>query len=90
MIKSEKFIISGVVQGVGFRYFTAHQGIKLGLTGYAHNLGNGDVEVIATGSQESLELLYEWLKQGAPMASVDCVHRSECFPETPLKGFAIH
>ncbi|CAH2563768.1 acylphosphatase [Vibrio cholerae] len=42
-----KFIVSGHVQGVGFRYHTSHQGLKLGLTGYAKNLNNGDVEVVA-------------------------------------------
>ncbi|WP_053035756.1 acylphosphatase, partial [Vibrio cholerae] len=56
-----KFIVSGHVQGVGFRYHTSHQGLKLGLTGYAKNLNNGDVEVVACGTPERLEELYLWL-----------------------------
>ncbi|MCE0492577.1 acylphosphatase [Vibrio salinus] len=90
MTKSEKFIVSGIVQGVGFRYFTAHQGINLGLTGFARNLSNGNVEVIATGEPEQLDDLYEWLKQGSPMASVESIQRVEYFPEKPFKGFSIH
>lgn len=44
--------VKGVVQGVGFRFHTAHEGLKLGLTGYAKNLSDGSVEVIACGHEE--------------------------------------
>ncbi|RQW63538.1 acylphosphatase [Vibrio viridaestus] len=90
MEKSEKFIVSGIVQGVGFRYFTANQGLKLGLTGYARNLSSGDVEVVATGKPEQIELLYEWLHTGSPMATVDHIERMEFFPEKPFRGFSTH
>ncbi|MGB2079483.1 MAG: acylphosphatase, partial [Vibrio sp.] len=40
-----KFLVSGRVQGVGFRYFTGHEAQRLGLTGYAKNLADGRVEV---------------------------------------------
>ncbi|POF52593.1 acylphosphatase, partial [Vibrio vulnificus] len=42
-VRCEKFVVSGRVQGVGFRYHTSHQGLKLNLVGYAKNLCNGDV-----------------------------------------------
>lgn len=64
-----KFIVSGVVQGVGFRYYTCHEGNKRGVTGYAKNLDNGDVEVIACGDEVLVESLHEWLKKG-PRSSV--------------------
>ena len=54
VLKCEKFLIVGHVQGVGFRYHTSHQGLKLGLTGYAKNLNSGDVEVIACGTEEQI------------------------------------
>ena len=49
--KCEKFTVSGLVQGVGFRYHTSYQGMRLGLTGYAKNLNNGDVEVVVCGEE---------------------------------------
>lgn len=52
--KCEKFTVSGIVQGVGFRYHTSHYGMKLGLTGYAKNLNNGDVEVVVCGNEEQI------------------------------------
>lgn len=89
MTKSEKFIVSGIVQGVGFRYFTVNEGIKLGLTGYARNKSNGNVEVVATGDPEQLDSLYEWLKVGSPHASVENIERTDYFPEKPFKRFSI-
>lgn len=65
----KKFIVSGVVQGVGFRYFTCHEGNKRELTGYAKNLNNGNVEVVACGDEKLVVSLHEWLKKG-PRTSV--------------------
>ena len=75
--KCEKFNVSGIVQGVGFRYHTSHQGLKLGLTGYAKNLNSGDVEVIVCGNHEQIELMAEWLMQGPRTATVNGVTREE-------------
>ncbi len=68
--QSMKFIVSGIVQGVGFRYHTCHEGNRIGLTGYAKNLDNGDVEVVACGEERQLDALHEWLKQGPRTAKV--------------------
>ncbi|WP_437609059.1 acylphosphatase [Erwinia sp. V71] len=69
---SEKCIkawIYGMVQGVGFRYFTQAQAKKLGLTGYAHNLADGSVEVLACGAAEQVDELVDWLKAGGPRSA---------------------
>ncbi|EIA3112283.1 TPA: acylphosphatase [Vibrio cholerae] len=84
-----KFIVSGHVQGVGFRYHTSHQGLKLGLTGYAKNLNNGDVEVVACGAPERLEELYIWLQEGPKTASVRQVRRLSSELEHDYQGFEI-
>ncbi|KUO24701.1 acylphosphatase [Vibrio cholerae] len=84
-----KFIVSGHVQGVGFRYHTSHQGLKLGLTGYAKNLNNGDVEVVACGAPERLEELYLWLQEGPKIASVRQVRRLSSELEHDYPGFEI-
>ncbi|MGX9416076.1 acylphosphatase [Vibrio sp. RC27] len=85
----EKFTVSGMVQGVGFRYFTSHQGLKLGLTGYAKNLYNGDVEVVACGDEEKREALFQWLHQGSPAAQVARVKRATYQSDKIYRGFAI-
>ncbi len=60
----------GRVQGVWFRDSTRRRAEQLGITGYATNLANGDVEVLACGSPEALESLHEWLQTGPPLAKV--------------------
>ncbi|UGA56274.1 acylphosphatase [Vibrio sp. VB16] len=83
-----KFIVSGVVQGVGFRYHTCHEGNKRGLTGYAKNLDNGDVEVIACGDESSIESLHDWLKKGPRMSIVNQL-LSQQLEFKSYKGFNI-
>ncbi|ENM5773099.1 acylphosphatase [Vibrio mimicus] len=87
--KCDRFIVSGHVQGVGFRYHTSHQGLKLGLTGYAKNLNSGDVEVVACGLPEKLDEFYIWLQDGPRTASVKQVIRSSCELERVYQGFEI-
>lgn len=75
--QSTKFIVSGIVQGVGFRYHTCHEGLKRGLTGYAKNLDNGDVEVVACGASDAIDSLGLWLKQGPRFSTVNKVTAHE-------------
>lgn len=51
--------VSGMVQGVGFRYFTVLAAHRLNITGWVRNLHNGNVQVEAQGSQQALFSLYE-------------------------------
>lgn len=79
-------LVSGLVQGVGYRYFTRKKAFELGLSGYAENLPDGRVEVVAEGERIHLEHLIHHLRQGprgAKVARVD-VQWSEA---TGLKGF---
>jgi acylphosphatase len=64
-----KVTVSGIVQGVGFRYFIARIAKDLGLTGYAKNLFNGDVEIVAEGRNEFLEELIKKAKEGPRLQS---------------------
>lgn len=59
-----KASIKGRVQGVGFRFHTAHEGLKCGLTGYAKNLPNGSVEVLACGMKRQLRSCCYGYKKG--------------------------
>jgi acylphosphatase len=64
------FTIKGRVQGVFFRDSTRRVAQSLGLTGYAINLANGDVEVLACGDAAAIDSLASWLRQGPRMAQV--------------------
>ena len=59
-------IITGRVQGVGFRFFVIRCARRLGLTGWVRNAANGGVEVVAEGSPEALSELLAELQQGPP------------------------
>jgi acylphosphatase len=63
-------IVSGGVQGLGFRYFVWQQARSLGLTGWVRNLLNGTVEVLAEGNRPHLEQLATALRSGPPAADV--------------------
>ncbi|UJF20015.1 acylphosphatase [Vibrio sp. SS-MA-C1-2] len=66
-----KVLVTGHVQCVGFRYHTAHEGLKLDLTGFAKNLVDGRVEVQAFGDVAQIEILVKWLEEGPITARVD-------------------
>jgi acylphosphatase len=77
-----RYRVEGRVQGVWFRESTRQQAAKLGIRGYAINLPDGSVEVLACGESAALDTLAEWLRQGPPMAQVRSVvcraHDGEC------------
>ncbi|HEX7325791.1 MAG TPA: acylphosphatase [Rhodanobacteraceae bacterium] len=81
-----RFLISGRVQGVFFRAATREYALRLGVAGYAKNLPDGRVEVVAAGSDDALADLERWLHRGPPAAEVDTVTR-EALPEQALRGF---
>lgn len=82
--------VYGRVQGVGFRYTTQHEAQRLGLTGYAKNMDDGSVEVVACGDSEQVEQLMKWLKAGGPRsARVDRVLNEPHRPGEALTGFSI-
>jgi len=62
--------VSGVVQGVGFRWFVHHHARELGLSGWVSNLPDGSVEVVAEGPGEELERLLVLIEQGPRSALV--------------------
>lgn len=63
-------LVSGGVQGVGFRYFVWQQARNFALTGWVRNLHSGHVEVLAEGPRPALEQLAAALRSGPPMAEV--------------------
>ena len=84
-----RFLVGGKVQGVCFRASTREQAVKLGLRGYAKNLPDGRVEVLAEGEQRALDALERWLHVGPPMARVETVERGEAEVGEAGQGFAV-
>mgnify|MGYP006297937133 CR=1 FL=1 len=82
-----RFFLSGRVQGVCFRAATREEARRRGITGYARNLSDGRVEVLACGAPDALAGLEEWLWQGPSAARVTGVEREEA-DEAPPADFA--
>jgi acylphosphatase len=68
-----RVIISGIVQGVFFRYNTCNQAERFKVTGWAKNRWDGKVEALLEGEKEDVEKLIAWCHQGPPGAQVDKV-----------------
>ncbi len=81
--------VSGLVQGVGFRYFVIQKAISLGLRGYTRNDESGDVEVLAQGTRPALERLLTLLRRGPSAAQVSDVRVKWGQPTEHFSGFHI-
>lgn len=78
-----RFLVSGLVQGVGFRWFVARHARALGLGGYARNLPDGRVEVVASaGESEAIGRLEQLLRTGPAHARVEGLEREDGVDET--------
>ena len=70
---SATVLVSGRVQGVYYRKFTVDHATDLGLVGFARNLPDGRVEVVAEGNREDIEKLIGFLEEGPSYASVETI-----------------
>jgi acylphosphatase len=87
-----RYLIAGAVQGVGFRWFVARHARSLDLTGYARNLADGRVEVVARGVDAArLERFEALLRAGPASARVEQMERQELADESnvPSRSFDI-
>jgi acylphosphatase len=72
-----RFLVMGKVQGVYFRHSARLEAKRLGVRGLARNLPDGSVEVLAQGSQSSVDALRQWLNRGPARARVETVRESD-------------
>jgi acylphosphatase len=79
--------VHGHVQGVGFRWWTRSRALELGLVGYAANMRDGRVEVVAQGSREACQQLLDLLQSGNTPGRVDNVTADFTEPGDSLQGF---
>jgi len=82
-------VVYGYVQGVFFRAFVSQRARELGLSGYARNLPQGAVEVVAEGERKQLEKLIGHLKIGPPSARVEKVAINWSEYSGKYRGFSV-
>lgn len=86
---TRRYIVTGRVQGVGFRWFVEKEARVIGVSGWVRNNDNGNVEVLASGTDEQLARLYRALKTGPRAARVDEVEQIDEEQEVNEKTFRI-
>ena len=78
--QTRRYVVTGRVQGVGFRWYVEREARALGLGGWVRNRADGSVEVLAAGSNQQLNALYDRLKAGPRASRVDNVEVEEAAP----------
>lgn len=81
--------VSGIVQGVAYRYFTRETATRLGLTGWVRNLPDGRVEAFLQGPEQALQDCISAMEAGPPHAKVDSVTQQDTSEAPDVTGFTI-
>jgi acylphosphatase len=87
--KALHILISGRVQGVGFRYFVRQKALECLLTGWVKNLPNGKVEIETEGTEKDLACFIDYLQIGNGYSRVDQLNQSKIEPTTNFTDFSI-
>lgn len=89
MRRARRYVVSGRVQGVGFRWFTAEAAAREGLHGWVRNAADGRVEIRAEGDAEALERFERAISHGPSHARVERVEVEEAGLDWSESGFTI-
>lgn len=89
MIRSVKGLVSGRVQGVGFRYFVMRCAQSENICGYVRNLDDGRVDFFLQGASESVARVLEQISSGPDYARVDGLQLDDCDEVPGISDFAI-
>jgi acylphosphatase len=84
-----EFVVTGVVQGVGFRWFTRGEARRLRLRGWVRNRADGSVQVVAQGARDAVDRLEDALKRGPSGAVVEHVARQPRAADAAFEGFEV-
>jgi len=88
--QAKRYFVSGMVQGVGYRYFAQRAAQRLGVAGYVRNLADGRVEVYAVGDARMLGQLRAELERGPRAAQVSKVAEEEAAYDSEFaRGFSV-
>ena len=83
-MKQFHLIVSGMVQGVGFRYYTERLALSKQIKGWVRNLSDGTVEMVAQGNEDPLSAFIDEIRKGPGFSRVDEVN----IQEQPLESFS--
>ena len=86
---ARRFVVSGRVQGVGFRYFTQDTARREGVTGWVRNLPDGGVEALVEGEAEAVTRVERALRTGPRGARVDRVYVDDEDPTGSYTTFSV-
>ena len=86
---ARRFLISGDVQGVGFRFFAQRAAARHQVVGFVKNLDDGRVEALAEGSAQSVEAFRNELATGPRFSSVDHLEEINLDPSGTYSSFRI-
>lgn len=89
MVVGRRYLVSGHVHGVGYRFFTRDAALREGLGGFVRNLEDGRVEVQAEGDRAALDRFERALHQGPPAARVEQVDVEDLVPKGRPPSFLI-
>ena len=78
--RAVRLVVSGRVQGVGFRWFARREALELGLAGWVRNLPDGRVEALAAGEPGAVATFVDRLRQGPPGSRVAGVEEEPAVP----------
>lgn len=89
MVIARRFLVSGRVQGVGFRYFVSDRAALEGVHGYVRNLADGRVEAVVEGDEEAVTRVERAIRRGPAAADVESVTVEDVSPTGRPTGFSI-
>ncbi|MBN2567159.1 acylphosphatase [Candidatus Woesearchaeota archaeon] len=89
MAPEERLVVSGRVQGVGFRYFARHAAGRLGVRGWVRNRGDGRVEIACQGDERDIRAFIVGIRRGPLLARVDGVAVERRDSGEQYRGFEI-
>ncbi len=82
-----RVLVSGRVQGVGYRWHAVEVAESLGVTGTVRNLPDGDVEIVAEGAKADLQRFINWAREGPPSARVTDLRAEWGVPKGAFRDF---
>jgi len=89
MLIARRFLVTGRVQGVGYRFFTLTAGRREGINGWVRNLPDGRVEIVGEGDAEAMERFERAIRQGPSGARIEQVEVDAAIPSERVSGFNV-
>ncbi len=87
MRKRVRIVVSGAVQGVGYRWHCRREAAARGVAGFVRNLPDGRVEAVLEGDASSVEAMLDWCRSGPPTARVSSAETTD---EQPVGESSFH